>query len=197
MCSFQAEASGFLAGTCLLANLLKQPQIPSKHNRSIHTDSAILLARLQNATNQVSVRFWQTTYSDIVMQIVAVTKQVTYLERVYIKGHQDGKKKKADLTQPELFNIEANTAATEILYAMKKPASHIIPFPTSQANVYLQQQLISSSLNTLLHAQFSNHEYWEYLKTSLTGQLGHASSLHGTFTIRSCASNPQNSINNS
>jgi hypothetical protein len=49
-------------------------------------------------------------------------------------------------------------------FEMTAPATHVIPFPTSQVNIYLQQQLISSSLNQRLHALFTLNIYWQYLE---------------------------------
>jgi hypothetical protein len=98
------------------------------------------------------------------MQIAAAAKEIPHLQRIYVKGHQDGKKKKADLTQPELYNIDADASATIMRHEMKKPASHIITFPASQVNVYIQQQHISSSMNTIFHEMYSGADYWEYLE---------------------------------
>jgi hypothetical protein len=97
------------------------------------------------------------------MQIVDTATQVPQLARIYVKGHQDGEKKKADLTQPEILNIDADRSATKMCHQMKKPTSKVILFPTSQANIYIQQYHISSSLHSILHDRFTSHEYWTYL----------------------------------
>jgi hypothetical protein len=67
MCSFRAEAYGFLAGISLLVRLhtIYNPPSTYKHH-TIHTDSAILLSRLQKATGIVPVGFWFKTDSDVV-----------------------------------------------------------------------------------------------------------------------------------
>jgi hypothetical protein len=152
MCSFRAEAYGFLASLHLLVNFRKLYPAQEAQRHSIHTDSASLLSRLLTATkDKVPVGFWLKTDSDVVMQIAAAAKEIPHLQRIYAKGHQDGKKKKADLTQPESYNIDADASATIMRHEMNIPASHVIPFPASQVNVYIQQQHISSSMNTIFH----------------------------------------------
>jgi ribonuclease HI len=163
MCSFRAEAYGFLAGISLLVGFLQTTPTATTYTHSIHTDSASLLDRLENATSKVPVGFWLKTDSDVVIQIVETARQVPKIERKYVKGHQDGKKKKADLTQPEILNIDADKSATKMQYQMTKPAARVILFPASRANVYIQQQYICSSLPKILHASFTSDEYWKYM----------------------------------
>jgi hypothetical protein len=76
MCSFRAEAYGFLAGISLLAGFLQTTPAATTYTHSIHTDIASFLDRLENATNKVPVGFWLKTDSDVVMQIVETAKQV-------------------------------------------------------------------------------------------------------------------------
>ena len=154
MDSFRAEACGFLAGICLL-HLLMHPT-PTTTPTSIHTDSASLLARLTRATsNYVPTGFWLKPSSDIIMQLVDELKTTPNIQRHYVRGHQDLIKKKKDLTLPELYNIKADDEATIMRFQMTCPASQVIPFPASIINVYIQQQLISSSLDTLLHEELT------------------------------------------
>jgi hypothetical protein len=90
---------------------------------------------------------------------------VKHLERHYVKGHQDAVKKPKDLTQPKLWNIDADESATTMRFEMQGPASHVIPFPTSMANIFIQRQLISSArLDMRLHEKFAIDDYWEYLE---------------------------------
>jgi hypothetical protein len=165
MCSFRAEAYGFLAGISLLVRLhtIYNP-LTHKHH-TIHTDSASLLSRLQKATDLVPVGFWLKTDSDVVRQIVAMTKQVQTLERVYVKGHQEDKKKRSELTQPELFNIDADASTTQMRYKMTQPADRVIHFPASVVNIYIRNQHISASLQTVLANQYNSDEYWAYIET--------------------------------
>jgi hypothetical protein len=119
MCSFRAEAYGFLAGLHLLANFRKIYPAQDAQRHSIHTDSASLLSRLLTATKaQVPVGFWLKTDSAVVMQIATASKEIPHLQRIYVKGHQDGKKKKADFTQPELYNIDADASVTIMRHEM-------------------------------------------------------------------------------
>jgi hypothetical protein len=164
MCSFRAEAYGFLAGICLLANLTLMLKI-EQEKHTIHTDSASLLSRLLGAMrSSVTVGFWLKTDSDIIMQIAEEAKKVPQLSRHYVKGHQDDKKKARELTLPEIYNIDADKSATKMRHEMNAPASQVIPFPASPVGVYIQHQLISSSLDSRLHEQFTTEEYWDYLQ---------------------------------
>jgi hypothetical protein len=166
MCSFRAKVYGFLTGICLYSSLLQLAGGSQAQKNTIHTDSASLLSRLNNATaTKVPVGFWLKSDSDIVRQIVAEARKVQHLARIYVKGHQDAVKKTKDLTQPEFFNIDADKSATKMHFEMQAPATKVIPFPTSSINIYIQHQMISSSLPTRLHEQFSNNDYWEYLET--------------------------------
>ena len=127
MCSFRAEAYGFLAGLCLLHSLLQNSTLGSSH--TIHTDSASLLARLLTATSRVSVGFWTKPDSDIVMQITDLVTHIPKLTRHYVKGHQDSKKKKSEMTLPEIYNCDADASATRMRFEMSKPATNVICFP--------------------------------------------------------------------
>jgi hypothetical protein len=132
MCSFRAEVHMLLAGRHLLINFLKITSAQDEQQHSIHTDSVSLLSRLSKATKaQVPVGFCLKTDSDVVMQIAAAAKEIMHIQRLYVKGQQDGKKKKTDLTQPKLYNIDADASSTIMRHAMKKPASQVIPFPAS------------------------------------------------------------------
>jgi hypothetical protein len=167
MASFRAEAYGFLAGICLLVRLTLLVTITDEFEAKpkIYTDSASLLSRLLRAMGpHVPVGFWQKTDSDVVMQIVEVAKTVPLLTRHYVKGHQDAEKKKKDLTLPEIYNIDADNSATQMRHEMNEPASQVILFPASPVSVYIQYQLISSSLDTRLHEMFTIDDYWVYLQ---------------------------------
>jgi hypothetical protein len=167
MCSFRAEAYGFLAGICLHACiLLLVPTIDTFIAKpSIHTDSMSLLSRLVKATSKyVPVGTWLKTDSDIVMQIVEEAAKAVTLTRHYVKGHQDTAKKKEKLTLPELYNCDADASATTMRFEMTEPAIHVIPFPACPAGIYIQHQLISSSLETRLHEMFAIPDYWVYLQ---------------------------------
>jgi hypothetical protein len=121
MNSFRAEAYGFLAGICLLGILTRSNPTTDVQNDSIHTDSASLLARLQRATAEyVPTGFWLKTDSDIIMQLAEELKTIPGLKRVYVKGHQDLKKKRKDFTLPELYNVEADAEATIMRFQMKR-----------------------------------------------------------------------------
>jgi hypothetical protein len=163
MDSFRAEAHGFLAGTCLL-HLLTHAHSDSITN-SVHTDSASLLSRLTRATaDYVPTGFWLKPGSDIIMQLVDEIKPFNKLQRQHVKGHQDVKKKRADLTLPELYNVEADAEATIMQFQMTGPASHVTPFSASMVNVCVNQQIISSKLDTLLHATHTNADCWTCLE---------------------------------
>jgi hypothetical protein len=163
MCSFRAEAYGFLAGICLQNCLVQLVPDPSETHNTIHTDSASLLSRLQQATTKtVPAGFWLKPDSDIVQQIVHEAKSITHLQRMYAKGHQDKKKKYSELTQPERYNVDADASATKMRFEMTEPAATIIPFPQHGVNVYIQDQLISSSLDTRLMEMFTVEDYWRY-----------------------------------
>ena len=164
MDSFRAEAYGFLAGVCLL-RLLTPPTV-NEVKSSIHTDSASLLARLLRATaTYVPTGFWLKPDSDIIMQLAEELKTLPNLKRHYVKGHQDSKKKKKDLTIPELYNIEADAEATIMRFQMRQPAHTVIPFPASTVNIYIRNQVITSSLNTRLHEELTCADYWDYLES--------------------------------
>jgi hypothetical protein len=164
--SFRAEAYGFLAGISLLVRLhtIYNP-LTHKHH-TIHTDSASLLSQLQKATDIVPVGFWLKTDSDVVRQIVAMTKQVQNLERVYVKGHQEEKKKRSELTQPELFNIDAAASATQMRYETTQPADMVIHFSTSVADIYIRNQHISASPSRRYSPTSTiPTDYWAYIET--------------------------------
>ena len=167
MDSFRAEAYGFLAGICLL-RLLTEPRPTAddrQHVDTIHTDSASLLARLLRATaDYIPTGFWLKPDSDVIMQLVEELLPIPTLKRQYVRAHQDLKKKLEQLTLPERYNFEADADATLMRFEMTQPAAKVIPFPASVVNVYIQQQLISSSLNTLLHAAYTSDGYWTYLE---------------------------------
>jgi hypothetical protein len=165
---FRAEAYGFLAGICLLRLITKSDPTTDidTHTDSIHTDSASLLARLLRATAEyVPTGFWLKPDSDIIMQLAEETKTVPELKHIYVKGHQNFKKKRKDFTLTELYNVEADAEATIMRFQMTKPASHVILFIAVPVNVYVQQQLINSSLDSILHEAFTRDGYWAYLET--------------------------------
>jgi hypothetical protein len=168
MDSFRAEACGFLAGTCLLqlltaAHPADQPN--QTHTDSIHTNSASLLSRLEGATSEcIPTGFWLKPGSDIIMQLAEELKPIHSLQRMYVKGHQDSTNRSADLTLPELCNVEADAEATIMRFQMRGPVSSVVPFPASIVNVCIQHQLTHSSLNSLLHEELTQADYWTYLE---------------------------------
>jgi hypothetical protein len=180
MDSFRAEACGFLAGTCLLqlltaAHPADQPD--QTHTDSIHTDSASLLSRLERATSEhIPTGFWLKPDSGIIMQLAEELKPIHSLQRMCVKGHQDSTNRSADLTLPELCNVEADAEAAIMRFQMQGPASSVVPFPASIVNTCIQHQLMHSSLNSLLHEELTQADYWTYLEekfhwTTTTRQL--------------------------
>jgi hypothetical protein len=132
----------------------------------MHTDSASLLSRLNRATaDYVPTGFWLKPDSDVIMQLVEEIKPFNNLQRQCVKGHQDTKKKRADLTLPEPHNVEADAEATIMRHQTTGPASHVLPFSASMVNVCVNKQLISSKLDMLLHAMHTNEDCWTCLKT--------------------------------
>jgi L-lysine 2,3-aminomutase len=78
-----------------------------------------------------------------------------------VKGHQDKVKKYSELTQPEWFNIDADESATKKMrFEMTESALQLPHF--RNINVYIQDQLISSSLDTRLMEMFTVDDYWTY-----------------------------------
>jgi hypothetical protein len=110
------------------------------------------------------VGFWLKTDSDVIMQIVTLAKKVSNLARVYVKGHQDEKRKHSNLTQPELFNIDADVSETQMCHEMIQLATKVIIFPASEVNVYIHNQHISSSLQSILATKYNTEDYWAYLE---------------------------------
>jgi hypothetical protein len=164
MCSFRAEAYGFLTGISLLNSLLVQlPTTTVAH--TIHTDSASLLSQLVIATARVPIGFWLKPDSDVVKQIAEEAKKIPTLNRHYVKGHQDSKKKRQDLTQPELYNIDADASATKMRYEMQQPATKVIHFPACSTHIYVHQQHRSSAIDPILHESYTNSDYWAYLES--------------------------------
>jgi hypothetical protein len=94
MCSFREEAYGFLAGISLLVGFIQLTPSNVTYQHSIQSDSTSLLSKLEKATSKVPVGFWLKTDSDVVMQIVEAARQVPQLEHKYVKGHQDGEKRR-------------------------------------------------------------------------------------------------------
>jgi hypothetical protein len=107
--------------------------------------------------------FWLKPDSDVVRQIAQETARVAHLHRYYVKGHQDLVKNPADLTQPEIYNIDADKSATKMRYEMTAPATRVIPFPMTLASLSIQQQTISSVPDQRLHEQFTRADYWDYM----------------------------------
>jgi hypothetical protein len=112
--------------------------------------------------DHVPTGFWLKPDSNIIMQLVEENKTANGLQRHCVKGHQDLVKERKDFTLPELHNVEANKEATTMRFKIPSPATHVIPFPASVANVHVRQQLISSSLNTLLHAERTRTGCWKH-----------------------------------
>jgi hypothetical protein len=164
MDSFRAEACGLIAGTCLLRLLAKQHH--AAISSTIHTNSASLLARLLRATAEhMPTGFWLKPDSDIIMQLVEELKTLPEMKRHCVKGHQDATKKHKELTLPETHNTAADAEATIMLFEMRQPASHVIPFPASIVNVSVGKQQINSALNTLLHEELTREGCWQCLES--------------------------------
>jgi hypothetical protein len=106
--------------------------------------------------------FWLNPDSDIVCQIVQEAKSTTHLQRISVKGHQDKKKKYSQLIQPERFKVDANASATKMRFEMTEPTATVVRFLQHNVNVYIQDQLISSSLDTRLMEMFTVDDYWRY-----------------------------------
>jgi hypothetical protein len=145
----------------------------------------------------VPAGIWLKPDSNIVLQIVQEAKSITHLHRIYVKGHQDKVKKNSELTQPERFNIDAYELATKMRFKMTEPAATVIPFPKHGVNVYIQDQLISSSLDTRLMEMFTVDDYWMYYEKKYDWTKATQNLIDWTCTIQSCANKQLYIINNS